>query len=293
MSETTNNMPRPDSDHGDGSAAPDGNQVRSETRIDRPHLMPTTAEPESISEEISGEEPCKTSELDESSPSGVGVRNQADELAAYLGARLKELDRRELLLNARSERLDASLRDAQAMLNERQAALAEREEELAVRERELKSHPEAGSPSEPESAPSSAGHRIEQIERREAALLALRKELGRVYGDTFDICAAAEELAKEMSRCVDRDALAKALQKVRELSANHYRAEDKELARKKRRLEDVARELAEENQRLQEHQKQLQQWAQQRELSLERRVAQLASREAKLRRRQAAADKRV
>jgi DNA repair exonuclease SbcCD ATPase subunit len=290
MSETTNNMPRPDSDHGDGSGAPDGNQVRSETRIDRPHVMPTTAEPGSISEEISGEEPCKTSELD---ASGVGVRNQADELAASLGARLKELDRRESLLDARSERLDASLCDAQGVLNERQAALAEREEGLATREHELKSHPEAGSPSEPESAPSSAGHRIEQIERREAALLALQKELGRVYGDTFDICAAAEELAKEMSRCADRDALAKALKKVRELSANHYRAEDKELARKKRRLEDVARELAEENQRLQEHQKQLQQWAQQRELSLERRVAQLASREAKLRRRQAAADKRV
>jgi DNA repair exonuclease SbcCD ATPase subunit len=286
-------MPQPDSKHEDPPAAPDGDQARLETRIDRPHVMPTTAEPGSISEGIGDEKPCKTTELDESTASGVGIRNQADELAAYLGARLKELDRRESLLNARSERLDVALRDAQAVFNERQAELAQREEELATREREMETHPEVSSSAETQSQPSSAGDRIEQIERREAALLALQKELGRVHRDTFDICTAAEELAKEMSRCADRDALAKALQKVRELSANHYRAEDKELARKKRQLEDVRRELAEENQRLQEHQKQLRQWAQQRELSLERRVAQLASREAKLRRRQAAADKRI
>jgi DNA repair exonuclease SbcCD ATPase subunit len=286
MPEMTSNMPQPESDHGDGSAAPDGNQATSETRIDRPHVMPTTAEPGSIPAEIVDEALAEISDLDDSAAAGVELHHQADELAAYLRARLKELDHRESLLNARSAQLDAALRGAQAMINERQVELAGREQELADRERDFESHPEARTPAVTESQPSS-------IERREAALVATRKESGRVYAHAFDMCAAAEELWKEMSRGADRAALAKALHKVRTLSDEHHRTQDEELAEKKRRLENVRRQLSEENRRLQEHEKELRQWVQQRELALECRTAQLAAKEARSRRQQAATDKLV
>ena len=283
-------MPQPESDHSGGPAVPDGNQAASETRIDRPHVMPTTAEPGSIPAEIVGEALAELSDSDDSAAAGVALRHQADELAAYLRARLKDLDRRESLLNARSAQLDASLCGAQATINERQAELARREQELADRQREFEGHPKARSPAETESEPSPLGRRAERLQRREAALTALRKELGRVYAGAFDMCTATEELRKEMSRGADRAALAKALHKVRTLSAEHNRAQDKELAEKKRQLENVRRQLSEENQRLQEHEKELRQWAQERELALQRRAAQLAAKEAKLRRKQAAAD---
>ena len=286
-------MPQPEFDDCDLPAVPDGNQARSETRIDRPHVMPTTAEAGSIPAEIVGEALAEISDLDDSAAAGVELRHQADELAAYLRARLKELDHRESLLNARSAQLDAALRGAQATLNERQAELARREQELADREREFQSHPEARTPAVTESQPSSLGRRVEQLERREAALAALRKELGRVYADAFAMCTVAEELWNEMSRGADRAALAKALHKVRTLSQEHHRTQDKELAEKKRRLENVRRQLSEENQRLQEHGKELRQWVQQRELALQSRAAQLAAKEAKLRRKQAATDNPV
>ena len=284
-------MPQPES--GDGSAAPDGNQATSETRIDRPHVMPGMAKPGSIPAEIVGEALADISDLDDSAAAGVELRHQADELAAYLRARLKELDRRESLLNSRSAQLDAALCGAQATINERQAELARREQELADREGEFESRPEARPPAATESQPSSLGRQGEQLERREAALVALRKESGRVYAHAFDMCAAAEELFKEMSRGANRAALAKALGKVRRLSDEHHRAQDKELTEKKRRLENVRRQLSEENRRLQEHEKELRQWVQQRELALQRRAAQLAAREAKLRRKQAATDNLV
>ena len=293
MPEIASDMPQPESDHGDGPAPPDGNEATSETRIDRPHVMPTTPEPGSIPAEIVGEALAELSDLDDSAAAGVELRHQADELAAYLRARLKELDHRESLLNARSAQLDAALSGAQATINERQAELARREQELADREREFESHPEAPPPAVTESGPSSLGGRVEQLERREAALVALRKELGRVHAHAFDMCTAAEKLWKELSRGADRAALATALHKVRTLSAEHYRAEDEELAERKRRLENVRRQLAEENQRLQEHEKELRQWVQQRELALQRRAAQLAAKEAKLRRKQAATDNLV
>lgn len=293
MPEITSNMPQPEFDDCDVPVVPDGGEAKSEMRIDRPHVMPTTTEPGSIPAEIIGEALAEISDLDDSAAVGVELRLQADELAAYLRARLKELDHRESLLNARSAQLDASLRGAQATINERQAELARREQELADREREFESHPEARSSAVTESEPSSLGRRAEQLERREAALAALQKELGRVYAQAFDMCTAAEELWKEMPRGADRASLAKALHEVRTLSAEHNRAQDKELAEKKRRLENVRRQLSEENQRLQEHEKELHQWVQQRELALLRRAAQLAAKEAKLRRKQAAADKPI
>jgi len=293
MPEIASAMPEPESDHSDGPTADHGNQARSETRIDRPHFMPTTTVPGSIPAEIVDEALAEISDLDESAATGVELRHQADELAAYLRTRLKELDHRESLLNARSAQLDAALRGAQSMINERQTELAQRELELAERERELETHSGARPPAVAESQPSSLACRAEQLARREAALVALRKELGAVYAHAFDISAAAEELWKVMARGADRTALAKALHGVRALSEEHYRAQDIELAEKKKRLENVRRQLSEENRRLQEHEKELRQWVQHRELALQRRADQLAAKEAKLRRKQAAADNPV
>ena len=282
-------MPQPESDHCGVPAAPRGNEPTSETRIDRPHVMSATTESGSIPAEIVGEALAEMSDLDDSAAGSVELRHQADELAAYLRSRLKELDHRESLLNARSAQLDASLRGAQGMINERQAELARREQELADREREVGSCPEARPSAVTESEQSS----LERLARREAALLALRKDLGRVYSHAFAMCTAAEELWKDMSRGADRAALVKAMRRVRTLSEEHNRALDEELAGKKRRLENVRRQLAEDNRRVQEHEERLRKWVQERELALECRAAQLAAKEARLRRKQAATDRHV
>ena len=284
MPEMTSNMPQPESDHCGVPAAPDGTELASETRIDRPHVVPGTAESGAIRDEALDEALAQGSDLVDSASAGMELRRQADELAAYLRSRLKDLEQRESLLNTRSAQLDASLRDAQATINERQADLARRERELADREDGFTSQPEARQPTVTESQPSSLELRAEQLERREAALAARQKELGRVYARAFDMCTAAEELFKELPRGADRAALTKALRKVHGLSTEHHRAQGEELAEKKKRLENVRLQLAKENQRLQEHDKQLRQWVQQRELTLERRAAQLAAKEAKLRR---------
>ena len=289
MPENTSNLPQPESDSGDGRTAPDGNHPTSETRIDRPHVMPTATEPGSIPAEIIGRPLAEISDLDDSADGGKELHRQADELAAYLSSRLKEFDHRESLLNTRSAQLDAALRLAQATLNERQAELARREQELVDRER----HPKADRPTETESQPTSPGRRLEQIKRREAALVALRKESDRVYAHAADMCAAAEELWEEMSHGANRAALATALNKVRTLSDEHNRDQDRELAEKKRRLENVRRQLLEENRRMQAHEIELRQWVQQRELTLQRRAAKIAAKEAKLRRKQPATDKLV
>jgi DNA repair exonuclease SbcCD ATPase subunit len=293
MPETTSNPRQPESDPSQGPAEPGGVEAKSETRIDRPHVMPSTTESGSIPAGIMAEALAEVSDLDDSATAGMALRTQADELAAYLRARLKELDHRESLLNARSAQLDASFRSAQATLNERQAALAQREQELADRERELDADPQTRSSPEPESEPGSLERRAERLARREAALAALRRELDRVHGQALEMCAAAEYLWKEISSRSDRAALAGALDRVRRLSAGHYRAEHEELAEKKRRLEDVRRRLADENERLRRHEMEFRQWLQERELSLERRAVQLAAKEAKLRRHRAAADNPV
>ena len=290
MTKTTHNMPLPDSDHRPGPAAPNPAAAKSETRIDQPHLISNAAKSDPISAEIIGRALGDIPDDDDSASQGMAIQAQADELAVYLNARLKEIDQRKSLLNARSAQLDASRRTAQATLNERQVELAQREQELTDRERELENRPEPRLPSPAASENSSFELSTKRLARREAALATVQEELDRVHSQALEMCAAAEYLWGEMSSAADQATLADALNRMRNVTARHRQVWNEELAEKKRRLENVRRQLAEENDRLQKHEKELHQWAQQQDLALQHRAAQIASQEAERSREQSPTD---
>ena len=70
-------------------------------------------------------------------PAGEQIRLQADQLAAHLRSRQKELDCREAELNARLAKFESEGRAVRLWLAERESELAARREELAGRDQEL------------------------------------------------------------------------------------------------------------------------------------------------------------
>ncbi len=292
MPVATSNMSQPDPQRGNGTDGPDTSEAKSETRIDRAHVISATDSPTSPTETADGSQ-AGAPDLDDAADSALGLRNQADELAAYLRSRLKDLDHRESILNARSAQFDASLRNAQAELNERQVELAEREQKLVEREREVESRSQTLSSEENQVRSGSLERRSERLNRREASLATLREDLDRAHAQALDMCIAAQKAFQEISTGSDRTALADSANRVHDLSHEYYRTQNQELAEKKRQLEDIRRQLADESQRLQDHEKQLRQSARERELTMEARAAQIAAKEAKLRREQTAAENRV
>ena len=232
MSDVASNMPQPEPHHCVGPAAPDEGKTRSETRIDRAHVMSTGSATGPV--DTVGEALATASDLDDSAGAAEGLRNQADELAAYLRSRMKDLDHRESLLNARSAQFDASLRNAQAALNERQAELSQREHDLAEREREVESRFKALSADANRPQLSSLERRAERLKRREAALAALRNDLDRVRAQALEMCIAAQNAFKQVSSGPDRAALSDSIGQVRDLSAEYYTSQNEELAQKKR-----------------------------------------------------------
>ncbi len=116
---------------------PNGTQ---QSRIDPPHEpatppAPTAAEPAG--------EPAAAAPADEvQAPSPAEAANEriqvhADQLAARLRGRQRELDHRESQINARLAALDRDMRAARLWLKEREAELAERTEDLDHRQADL------------------------------------------------------------------------------------------------------------------------------------------------------------
>jgi hypothetical protein len=108
-------------------------------RIDPPHEI-ARALPDSDTPAIEAK-PETPPVIDE--PAAEPIRLQADQLAAHLRNRQKELDRRESELNSRLARWESETRVARLASSEREAELAAREESLNAQQRELATQAEA------------------------------------------------------------------------------------------------------------------------------------------------------
>jgi hypothetical protein len=133
-------MPKTDSDLRDDPSVQEDSQGSPRTRIDRAHVVDNAAardaggEPEVEKGDAApagGETPRGAPSADDSEAAAEQLRNQAEQLAAYLRSRQRDLDQRESRLNARMAQVDASARNTRMTLNQQQAELAERESALA------------------------------------------------------------------------------------------------------------------------------------------------------------------
>ncbi len=100
-------------------------QPSIETRVDAPHVISKPSE-----------RPSKPIAAEESV--AEQLRAQADQLAAYLRGRQRELDHRESQVNARIATLESDARTARLWLREREAELDRRQEDLDAKQLELK-----------------------------------------------------------------------------------------------------------------------------------------------------------
>ena len=115
--------------------------VGVETRIDTAHVV--EEEQEQInSEAASSDEQQDSAAIEPAGDAGIlasQLRAQADQLAAHLRTRQRDLDQREMQLNARAAQLDNDTRSARLWLAEHQAECNERNETLLKKEREVQS----------------------------------------------------------------------------------------------------------------------------------------------------------
>ena len=113
-------------------------EIGSTSRIDPPHEVRLLANEPAVAQ------PPLVVERPPDEPVGEQVRLQADQLAAHLRTRQKELDHREAEVNSRTARLESEERAARLWLEQREAELASQKAELAKRLAEsLKSRQEA------------------------------------------------------------------------------------------------------------------------------------------------------
>ncbi len=184
--EDSRKQPASTSEKEDSRQRPAGQkeQPSIETRLDAPHVIskPSERPGKPIADEESVAEQ---------------LRAQADQLAAYLRGRQRELDHRESQVNARIATLESDARTARLWLREREAELDRRQEDLDAKQLELKERlarfaDDEAARREQDEAPG----RQEDFDQRIGRLQEADAQLG-------DIRSRAEELHRELheARC--------------------------------------------------------------------------------------------
>jgi hypothetical protein len=220
-----------------------GNEA-SPTRIDPAH------ERVSARDLIADEKPS-TCEVVPDAPSAERLRLQADQLAARLSSRQRDLDQREAELNSKIARWESEVRVARLWLSERETDLERRNEELARLQQEAEEHPDLRRIKEADgrkqtSEPPAA--RNAEIDRREAELRHLAETLTarqkqcdeaeeRLAKAQAETAQLQEQLLRQQRAFQDESAAAR-----EKMLAEHQRAMA-ELAHKRQVVERRAEEV--------------------------------------------------
>lgn len=185
----------------------------AETRIDTAHLPIMQRDPppeESVEGATSAESDARADEPSDELSSGKlllqQIRDQAEQLGAYLRTRQEELDHREAQINARAAQIDHDARTARLWLSERDQELDRREEALAQREQE-------------------ANARLERIATSDASLRKRADEAQQLWTERQRESRVREEALAQRERAIQEreEAL---LQGTQQLAEDRQRAED-------------------------------------------------------------------
>jgi hypothetical protein len=295
-----------------GESSPSAINLTATSRIDPPHEVAAPA-PESLAAE-----PPSTS-LPVADESAVDqIRLQADQLAAHLRKRQKELDHREAELNSRIARWESESRSARLWLDEREADAASRAEELVEQRQEVEKRlarlaaVEAAQEKRGQRCGASgssdgqsvsreqvaAEHRLsmadldrkcEAIQRRadhvdhcRASLVQLRDELTCMNRETLEIRLATEELWVQLSGAAPPAALTRSLGRIRAKLAEQYQQANAELIEQKKELEAIRSQLVEQHEALVIQKRRFDQWIADRQEELEQQASRLVAREQEL-----------
>jgi chromosome segregation ATPase len=290
----------------------------SNTRLDPPH------EPSDLASEPEREE--RTPEVEPVLDEGASeqLHLQADQLAAHLSSRQKELDHREAELNSRAAQLESGVRSARLWIIETESELDSRDKAIAEREREVerrlarlaateaaiqkRTSPAVSEESVQEkSVPQDATtlvdyfatehrnamaeldekrHALERRARRidqcQAAFQKLRDEVEQMHREALEIRLGTEELWAELSGAAPPAALTRSLGRIRAKLAEQYRQANAELEERKKEIESLRRQMAEEYRNLAEHKERFEQWYAGRQEELDRQATRLIAREKQL-----------
>jgi len=128
--------------------------------------------------------------------------------------------------------------------------------------------------------------RGEHVDQCRAALMRLRAELQQTHREALEIRLTAEELWIKLSGAAPPAALTKSLGRIRNRLADQYRLANAELLERRRELETVRGQLAEQYEKLAEQKRQFERWAECRQEELQRQASMLIGREQTLLRQQ-------
>jgi chromosome segregation ATPase len=234
---------------------PAGEEVRA--RIDAPH--------EARDSDVVPDGPSEAAQQ---------LHVQADQLAAILRSRQRELDHREAELNARIALFDAESRSARLALSECEAEAAARDEVILIREQEVaqrlarlaaaeaaaQRHTNQEESHRAEASRDAAEHhratadidakrravarRAEHLDQCRAELRRLRDELNQMHRDMLETRLATEELWTQLSGLAPASTLNRSLERTRAKLANQYRDANADLAERRNELEAIRVELA-------------------------------------------------
>lgn len=201
----------------DGAASSQLERGDERNRIDPPHKMasPQTLTPVEPPAEVTSDTPVQPEQVkvpDEAAQARVHA--QADQLAAHLRSRQKELDHRESQVNACLAALDRDMRTARLWLKEREAEFTERAAFLDSREANL--------------------------EGRERELARRARDMARAEAERSDAekCARRKEI--ELAECRAEEARAEA-ESLRERLRQAHQELSEDARQQRRRLADEQR----------------------------------------------------
>jgi hypothetical protein len=124
--------------------------------------------------------------------------------------------------------------------------------------------------------------RARRVDQCQAAFKKLRDEVERKHRETLEIRLCTEELWAQLSGVAPPAALTRSLGRIRAKLAEHYLQANSELGERKRELEAIHSQLAEEHKNLVEHKRRFEQWLAGRQEELDQQATRLIARERQL-----------
>ncbi len=187
---------------------------------------------------------------------------------------------------------EAYLSNAESLLAEQQVQLADRErelerQELAFENQVTRERRELQSEEELEKVARSQRHfqldqREGELEQRQAALEQLQEELGAAQREVLEMRLATEETWLQLQGALAPATLSRSIAQVRIRLADHFQLAAEGAKARRREMETVRVELAEQHQQFQQQHSELESWVERRERDLELRAARLVAREKEL-----------
>jgi hypothetical protein len=247
----------------------------SRNRIDKPHR-----EHDSLENHDEAASHARGTPRIADEPPGEQVRLQADQLAAHLRTRQKELDHREAEVNARAARVESEERAVRLWYTQREAELAAHRQEAAG----PPATPTLSAPDADEVAATDTNdaeraseqqrsvetiavqrlavqRRAEYVDRSRLALKKLRGEVARIHRDTLENRLAMEELWAQLSGIAPPAALTQSLARIRAKLGDQYRQANAELAFQKKELEAIRDQLVQQHDDLVRRKQQFDDWS--------------------------------